>query len=218
MVQTVIFDLDGTLLNTIDDLAAAGNWVCRQNDWPEFTAEEYKTMVGHGIPALVSAFSPENCRGPLRTADSLARFSDYYGKHSLDKTRPYAGIPQLLDTLKRRGMTLAVYSNKADEFSQVIVGHFFPDAFAMVRGKLPAFPVKPDPAGVLSLMGELGADVRNTVFVGDSDVDMHTARNAGLHSCGVAWGFRSREALTAAGAERIFGTPAELERFLLSEA
>lgn len=217
MVKTVIFDLDGTLLNTIEDLTAAGNWVCRKNGWPEHTAEEFKRMVGHGIPNLVERFSPPECRSPLLLMSTQAQFSEYYGAHNLDSTCPYPGIPELLTTLKAAGVRLAVYSNKADEFSQVIVRHFFAGTFDIVRGKLPAVPAKPDPTGICRLIRELDSGKSGVVCIGDSDVDIQTAHNAGLTACGVTWGFRSREELAAAGAEHIADSPEQLADCLLGK-
>ena len=214
MFQTVIFDLDGTLLNTIDDLADASNYVCRKNDWPVHTVEEYKQMVGHGIPDLVSRFSPEGFRSPLLMMSTLSQFSEYYGRHNMDKTVPYAGIPELLETLKDRGVQMAVYSNKADEFSQVIVRHYFADTFALVQGKLPSIPVKLNPTGVRQLLKKLNADPAATLYVGDSDVDMETANNAGLTACGVTWGFRSRLELSGKHPRFLADTPAELLRYI----
>ena len=218
MIHTVIFDLDGALLNTIDDLAGAVNWVCRKNGWPQHSTEEVKRMVGHGIPNLVERFSPESCRSPLLMMNTLAQFSEYYGVHNLDSTRPYDGVAGLLAALRAGGLQLAVYSNKADEFSRKIVEHFFPGAFDIVRGKLPAVPVKPDPTGVLRLIRELGTQPSSCVFVGDSDVDILTGHNAGLPAGGVTWGFRSREELESQSPEFLADTPEELGAWLMAGA
>ena len=159
MIHTILFDLDGTLLNTIDDLADAGNWVCAQNGWPTFTVEQYKHMVGNGIPKLVERFSPESCRTPARLAETLAQFTARYDAHKEDKTAPYPGIPELLAALKAEGIWTAVFSNKADALCGGIIDHYFaPGSFALVRGSRPGVPIKPDPAGVYSLLADLGAD------------------------------------------------------------
>lgn len=217
MVRTVIFDLDGTLLNTIRDLANAGNWVCRKNGWPEYSLDEFQAMVGHGITNLVMRFSPEDCRGPERLPQTLADYTAYYGAHCVDATAPYEGIPELLNELKARGLRLAVYSNKADEFTRRIIDRWFPETFALVRGKVEGVPVKPDAAGIRMVLELLEADPETTLFVGDSNVDIQTGHNGALKACGVTWGFRSRESLVAAGADFLADTAEELRCVILGE-
>ena len=215
MYHTVIFDLDGTLLDTIQDLTNAGNWVCRRNGWPEYSAEEFKTMVGHGIPNLVRRFSPEKSRSPLLLANTLAQFSAYYGAHNMDETRPYDGIPALLDALKAEGIQCAVFSNKADALCGGIIAHYFGTGrFDAVRGNRPGVPTKPDPTGLYALMTELGADPAATLFVGDSDVDILTGHNAQLPAMGALWGFRGRAELTAAGADALAEVPEDILRYV----
>ena len=217
MYCSVIFDLDGTLLNTIGDLANAGNWICRNNGWPEHSLADYTAMVGHGIPNLVEQFSPKDCRSSLLLVNTVAQFSQYYGDHSMEKTRPYDGISAFLDRLVRRSLTLAVYSNKADKFSGRMIEHYFPGIFSLVRGKVKGVPVKPDPTGVLGVLNELQITTEGTLFVGDSATDVHTAHNAGPPACAVTWGFRSRESLSAAQPEYLVDTVEALEQVILGE-
>ena len=204
MIKTVLFDLDGTLLNTIDDLADAGNWVCAQNGWPTFTVAQFKLMVGNGIPKLVERFSPADARTPAQLAATLAQFTARYDAHKEDKTAPYPGIPALLDALKAEGIQCAVFSNKADALCGGIIAHYFGTGrFDAVRGNRPGVPTKPDPTGLYALMTELGAAPAATLFVGDSDVDILTGHNAQLPAMGALWGFRGRAELTAAGADAL---------------
>lgn len=211
MIKTVLFDLDGTLLNTLDDLADAGNWVCAQHGWPVYPVEAYKHMVGNGIPKLVERFSPPEARTPAVLADTLAAFQADYGAHLRDKTAPYPGMPALLARLKAAGVQLAVFSNKADPLARQVVADYFDAAlFDAVRGALPGVPTKPAPQGTLALMQAIGADPAATLYVGDSNVDVDTAHNAGLPCCGVLWGFRTRQELTDAGAEHLAADAEEL--------
>ena len=163
MLKTVIFDLDGTLLNTIGDLAGAGNHVCAQRGWPSHTEAEFRRMVGYGIPNLVEKFTPEECRDEATLAAALAEFQRYYGAHQRDRTAPYDGVPAMLAALKDRGLRLAVYSNKADEFSRSLAEYFFPGTFDAILGKRPGIPGKPDPAGLRLLLAELGTAPEESV-------------------------------------------------------
>ena len=215
MYRTVIFDLDGTLLNSIGDLAAAANYVCRKNRWPEHTEEEIMGMVGHGIPNLVRQFSPEDARSTLMVLNTTSQFNQYYGCHNMELTRPYEGMAELLQQLKAAGAQLAVCSNKADNFSRAIVEHYYPGVFDLVRGNLNGMPVKPDPTVVREIMRDLDASYLSAMMVGDSSVDIQTGHNAGIKACGVTWGFRSRENLVEAAADAIADTPAELGKLLL---
>ena len=215
MYRTVIFDLDGTLLNSIGDLAAAANYVCRKNRWPEHTEEEIMGMVGHGIPNLVRQFSPADARSTLMVLNTTSQFNQYYGCHNMELTRPYEGMAEILQQLKAAGAQLAVCSNKADNFSRAIVEHYYPGVFDLVRGNLNGMPVKPDPTVVREIMRDLDASYLSAVMVGDSSVDIQTGHNAGIKACGVTWGFRSRENLVEAAADAIADTPAELGKLLL---
>ena len=215
MYRTVIFDLDGTLLNSIGDLAAAANYVCRKNRWPEHTEEEIMGMVGHGIPNLVRQFSPADARSTLMVLNTTSQFNQYYGCHNMELTRPYEGMAELLQQPKAAGAQLAVCSNKADNFSRAIVEHYYPGVFELVRGNLNGMPVKPDPTVVREIMRDLDASYLSAMMVGDSSVDIQTGHNAGIKACGVTWGFRSRESLVEAAADAIADTPAELGKLLL---
>ena len=210
MLKTVIFDLDGTLLNTIGDLAGAGNHVCEERGWPIHTEAEFRRMVGYGIPNLVEKFTPEQYRDEATLAAALAAFQAYYGTHQRDRTVPYDGIPAILMALRDRGLRLAVYSNKADEFSHSLAEHFFPGTFDAVLGKRPGVPGKPDPAGLRLLLAELGTTPKESVLVGDGETDVRSARNAGLRCVAVTWGFRDRETLEKEGPDVLAASPQEL--------
>ena len=210
----VIFDLDGTLLNTIDDLTDAGNHVCAARGWPVHTADQFKLMVGNGIPKLVERFSPPGTDKETLAA-ALAEFSAYYAAHSEDRTAPYPGVPEILAALKEAGVRLAVLSNKADAIAGPLVERYFPGVFEAVQGALPGVPAKPNPTLLRKLMARLGASPESTLFVGDSNVDVKTGKNGGLRVCGVLWGFRDRAELESAGADRFASTAEELRQIIL---
>lgn len=209
MFIDIIFDLDGTLLNTIDDLTDAGNHVCAARGWPVHTVDEFKHMVGSGIPRLVERFAPAGTDGET-LAGALAEFSAWYGEHKEDKTAPYPGVPELLAALKGQGVHLAVLSNKAHALAGPVVEHYFPGVFDAVQGAVPDVPVKPDPTLLYALMDRLGAKPETTLFVGDSDVDVLTGKNGGLTVVGVLWGFRDRQELEGAGADDVIARPEQL--------
>ncbi|MEA5041518.1 MAG: HAD-IA family hydrolase [Oscillibacter ruminantium] len=215
MFKTAIFDLDGTLLNTLGDLTDASNYICAQNGWPTFTEEQIRHMVGNGNAKLVERFTPENQRTPECLARSMEQFMAYYDIHKMDRTAPYPGVAEAVAALRGAGIKTAVFSNKADALCPTLVRHYFGDVFDIVRGKRDGVPAKPDPTGVYALMEELGAEKASTVYVGDSDVDVLTGHNAGLKVCGVIWGFRGREELARAGAELLAETGEELAELLL---
>ena len=217
MYSYVIFDLDGTLLNTIDDLADTGNHVCALHGWPAHPVEAYKRMVGNGIPKLVERFAPAGTdRDTLDQA--YGEFMAWYGVHKEDKTAPYPGMEGAALRLKQAGVSIAVLSNKADEMAGPVVEHYYPGVFPIVQGALPDLPTKPDPTLLYKLMERMGADPKATLFVGDSNVDIQTAKNGGLASCGVLWGFRSRQELEAEGADFLARTPEELTGLVLGSA
>ncbi len=202
--ELVIFDLDGTLLDTIGDLAAASNHMLRLRGLAEHTLDDYRRFVGNGILRLVERALPEALRTPAAVQAARADFLALYIDHIDLETRPYAGIPALLEELARRGIRLAVASNKFQAGTEKLVRRFFPAIpFVAVLGQRPDVPLKPDPAVVREILTQCGVPAEKTLYVGDSGIDIETARAAGVRSVGVTWGFRSRTELEAAGADRL---------------
>lgn len=207
----IIFDLDGTLLNTIGDLAEAANVMLEKRNLPQHTYEEYCTFVGNGIMRLVERALPEE----LRTAESVAAaredFLSYYIDHIDCKTKPYEGIVQLLNDLQAEGVSLAVASNKFQAGTRKLIQRFFPEiGWVAVYGQRPDVPLKPDPAVVEEILSEVKIPRERVLYVGDSGVDIETAHRAGIKAVGVTWGFRSRSELEAAGADRIVDCAEEI--------
>ena len=215
----VIFDLDGTILNTLEDLAAAGNHTCEMHGWPTFAVDEYRYKVGNGMLKLVERFMPAEYAGDGRMFEqTLAEFRAYYGEHKEDHTAPYAGTIEMLDRLRAAGVQLAVLTNKDHVSAAPLIEKYFgSERFALVQGRVDAFPPKPEAPVTLHVMEELGANPATTLYVGDSNVDILTGHNAGLKSAGVSWGFRGRAELEAAGADYVVDTQAELTALALGE-
>ncbi len=214
MLRYVFFDLDGTLLNTLDDLAAAGNYALRTLGLPEHDTDKYRYMVGNGIPKLIERILPPGADKELaEKAHSL--FSEYYAVHSEDMTRPYDGITEMLGELRRLGVGTAVITNKDAVFADSLIRKNFGDLVGKVYGSIPGTPHKPDPYWVNIALGEYGAKKSEVLYVGDSSVDMLTAANAGLTAAGVLWGFRDRQAIVENGAAHICNVPAEIVDILL---
>ena len=202
MYRLVIFDLDGTILDTIADLADALNHTLAQNSFPEKTLEETRSMVGRGLRNLVKDAS---CTSDGEMIDKLhSEMVSYYSEHSAVKTAPYPGITDMLKELRSRGIRIAVLSNKRDSVTAFLCSRFFPGLLDAVRGETPGIPMKPSPEPVLSLIDKIGVPADETVYVGDSEVDITTSRNAGIDCLTVTWGFRDRTDLEKAGADRLF--------------
>ena len=211
----VIFDLDGTLLNTIGDLAVACNAVLAMRGLPQHTYDEYCHFVGNGIMRLVERALPEELRTPYTVAAVRADFVKYYTEHIDVYTKPYEGIPELVAEIARRGVRIAVASNKFQTGTEKLIRLFFPGVeFAAVFGQREGVPLKPDPAVVEEILALTGVAKERVLYVGDSGVDMQIAAAAGVRSVGVTWGFRVRAELEEAGARHIVDSPAGILELL----
>lgn len=212
----VIFDMDGTILDTLADIANSANWVCRQHGWPEHPVEEYKTLVGNGASKLMERLLPPEVEHTKQLQKQLTEeFTQHYLVFGDRQTSTYAGLPQALERLKAAGITTAVLTNKPHEAAFPLVERYYPGLFDGVQGALLDCPTKPDPTLLLRLMERIGAEREETLFVGDSNVDIRTAKNGGLTGCGVLWGFRTREELAQEGADFIVESPEELAELIL---
>lgn len=209
-----IFDMDGTILNTLEDLTQTLNTALASRGMPERTMEEVRRFVGNGIPRLIQRAVPAQT-----TADEVeevtAAFHRYYAVHCGDHTGPYPGVPELLQALRQAGIRTAVVSNKADYAVQALCRQYFPGQFDMAVGQREGIRSKPAPDSVYAVLRRLAIDPDRAVFIGDSDVDVETAQNAGLPCWAVDWGYRDRAVLEAAGATAVFSNAAALQQALL---
>jgi len=207
-----IFDLDGTLVNSLYDLADAMNYSLKKNGLPTHERDKYRYMVGNGITVLAdrAMVVPDNT-DPALKEKVLADFNSYYRPHCMDCTRPYNGIPELLDELDKMGIAYSVLSNKPDHFTNLIVSTLFKGRkFAVIRGTREGCPRKPEPDAALEIIKEVGVNSEEVLYIGDTNVDMKTAENAGLKKIGVSWGFRPVSELIEAKADYIVDTPSDI--------
>jgi len=208
-MKNCIFDLDGTLLDTLADLCNAVNYALRENGMPEHTIDEVRWMVGNGVRKLMLRAVPGG-EDNLLFEKTFADFRDYYSKHSLDTTKPYDGILPLLSELKSRGVKMAVVSNKMDSATKPLVKSFFGDYIDVAIGESEGVNRKPAPDMVFKAIGELKVKPEDCVYIGDSDVDFQTSKNAGLPCISVLWGFRDRDFLMGIGAATFVDEPMDI--------
>ena len=212
--QAILFDMDGTVLDTLDDLYDSVNYSLAQFSLPPVPRERVRQNLGNGAAFLVSHCVPPDC-SPELEAEVLAFYKPWYDAHCLIKTAPYDGILSLMRTLKARGLLLAIISNKPDRAVQELANAFFPDLLELAVGESPAVRRKPEPDTVLTASEQLGLSVHQCVYVGDSEVDLQTARNARMDCISVTWGLRDESQLVEAGAGVLVHSPDELLELLL---
>ena len=212
MIKAVLFDLDGTLTNTLQDIADAMNRALRLHGLPEWPLEAYRYLVGDGAKKLAERAVRER----QELALSVQReYQAYYETHTMVTTQPYDGVPEMLRALEEQGYKLAVFSNKPDADTKNVVAHFFPEVgWSVVRGQAAGVPVKPDPTGALAAAEAMGVSPDEVLYLGDTSTDMACARNAGMHPVGAVWGFRTAQELTDSGAEWLARHPADIVRRL----
>ena len=207
--KTYIFDLDGTLLSTLADLAASTNYALRTHHMPERSLDEVRRFVGNGVKKLMERAIPDGLNNPL-FEETFATFRQHYMQHNLDTTQPYPGIMQLLEQLKAEGKNIAVVSNKFYAATRELCRHFFGDLVPVAIGEREDIRKKPAPHTVIEALRELGVDKEGAVYIGDSDVDIMTAKNSGMPCVSVLWGFRDKEFLLEHGATTLISKPEEM--------
>lgn len=207
--ETYIFDLDGTLLYTLGDLTNSLNYAMGEFGYPKYSTEEVKLMVGNGIKKLIERAIPHGTNNP-QYINVYSVFMEHYLKHNLDTTKPYDGIIEMIDKLKKHGKKLAVVSNKYCKATEELCRHFFSDYISVVIGQSDSVRKKPAPDSVFEAIRRLDADKTKCVYIGDSEVDIETAKNSGLPCISVLWGFRDKDFLQEHGAETFIEHPNEL--------
>lgn len=197
MKRIVVFDLDGTLLNTIGDLTLSVNYALNSFGWPSHSPDDYKRFAGNGVNKLLERAIPQEEKNETNLLKLRQKFIEHYEKHAVDETEPFPGIPSLLDSLQELGIMIAVASNKYHKATVKVIKHFFPSInFVAIYGAREGVPMKPNPQVVFDILEKANIhDKSEVLYVGDSGVDMQTAVNAGVEACGITWGFRSRSEL-----------------------
>lgn len=216
MFKLAVFDMDGTLLDTVHDLASAGNYALCQSGLPVHDVDAYKYFAGNGAHNLVL-----RAMAPVSDADSVTRveaaFHAHYADHAEDHTKPYDGISQALAQLRQHGVRLAVLSNKPHAYTKELAEQYFPGLFDMVYGQRDGIPIKPDPAALLEILQLTGYSPKDCVYIGDTAVDIETGHNGGMSTIGVLWGFRTRNELEEAGADVIINKCADLVKVVVDK-
>ncbi len=214
--KAAIFDLDGTILDTLEDLKNSVNFALKENGLPERTLSEVRAFVGNGIRLLIERAVPENA--DLKLVDEVfSCFKEHYGKHSADNTKPYNGVTDLLSELKAKGVKIAVVSNKANFAVQTLVSQYFPQLFDYSVGEKDGIRRKPYPDSVLTVLDEFKCKKNDAIYIGDSEVDVETSRNAGMDCIAVTWGFRDEELLKSLTPEYIVSDTNEILKIILGE-
>ena len=212
--RLALFDMDGTILDTLEDLTDATNVIMDKYGYPTHGIDAVRGFVGNGLRKLIERATPADTDAAKIDA-MLADFKVYYADHCADKTRPYDGVREMIARLRAKGILTAVVSNKVDEGVQELVKEYFPGLFDLAVGERPDVKPKPAPDMVFSALERMGVDIRDAVFIGDSDVDLKTAQNAGIDGIFVDWGFRTPEVLRSLGAEIVVSTPEQVEALIL---
>ena len=207
-----IFDLDGTLLNTLDDLADSCNYVLQKFNFPTRTLQEIKSFVGNGIPKLIERALPQDTDKNIFDK-VLQEFIEYYKKNSANKTRPYDGIIETLTSLKQKNILIAVNTNKQEQAALTVCKNYFGNLIDIIQGAIDGKPLKPDPFGINSILEKTQVSKSNAIYIGDSDTDILTANNSNLDFITCTWGFREKDFLLSKGAKNLIDNPKQILDF-----